>query len=75
MRSYSNFPSQVVSDSEKLSPEYGLKVAQAIELEWFDDSGYNNRYLKITSKCLNKNMFHWYNNFSLKNTKYNYLEI
>ena len=49
MRSYSNFPSQVVSDSEKLSPEYGLKVAQAIELEWFDDSGYNNRYLNDTN--------------------------
>ena len=45
MKSYSNFPSQVVSDSEKLSVEYGLKVARAIELEWFDDSGYNNRYL------------------------------
>ena len=45
MRSYSNFPSQVVSDDEKMSVEYGLKVAQAIELEWFDDSGYNNRYL------------------------------
>ena len=44
MRSYSNFPSQVVSDSEKLSVEYGLKVARAIELEWFDDSGYNNRF-------------------------------
>ena len=49
MRSYSNFPSQVVSDSEKMSVEYGLKVAQAIELEWFDDSGYNNRYLNDTN--------------------------
>ena len=33
---HKNFPSQVVSDSEKISKEYGLKVAKAIELEWFD---------------------------------------
>ena len=31
------FPSQVVSDVEKLSFEYGLKVAKAIEKEWFDN--------------------------------------
>ena len=30
------FPSQVVSDIEKLSYDYGLKIAQAIEAEWFD---------------------------------------
>ena len=30
------FPSQVVSDVEKISFEYGLKIAQAIEGEWFD---------------------------------------
>jgi hypothetical protein len=40
---YVNFPSQVVHDLEKLSPEYGLKVAKAIEQEWFKDS-YNSRY-------------------------------
>ena len=33
IRSY--FPSQVVSDDEKKSFEYGLKVAKAIENEWF----------------------------------------
>jgi len=45
MRRNTNFPSQIVSDKEKLSKEYGLKVAQAIENEWFNDSGYsNNRY-------------------------------
>tara|TARA_Y100001937_G_C7127208_1_gene335452 strand:- start:665 stop:3112 length:2448 start_codon:yes stop_codon:yes gene_type:complete len=31
----SSFPSQVVPDAEKMSYEYGLKVAQAIEYEWF----------------------------------------
>ena len=30
-----NFPSQAVSDLEKMTPEYGLKVARAIQSEWF----------------------------------------
>ena len=32
------FPSQVVSDVEKVSFDYGLKVAQAIEHEWYNDN-------------------------------------
>ena len=49
----SAFPSQVVSDAEKASWEYGTQVAQAIEYEWFDQgrSG-GNRYLS------NWNNFH-----------------
>ena len=39
------FPSQIVSDLEKLSYEYGLKVAQAIEAEWFDKDNFSNRYI------------------------------
>ena len=44
----SSFPSQIASDVEKASLEYGLKVARAIEHEWFKrDSGstrfYSNR--------------------------------
>ena len=36
------FPSQVVSDLEKASYDYGLKVAKAIEYEWFGkDTGLN----------------------------------
>jgi hypothetical protein len=38
------FPSQVVSDQEKISAEYGLKVAKAIEHEWFDRDASNLRY-------------------------------
>jgi len=46
------FPSQVVSDLEKMSYEYGLKVAKAIETEWFNqDTGYNRYHT-------NKNDFH-----------------
>jgi len=33
-----HFPSQAVSDLEKLSEEYGLKVARAIKNEWFSRS-------------------------------------
>jgi len=40
----SYFPSQVVSDAEKISYEYGLKVARAIEQEWFDGGQSNARY-------------------------------
>ena len=46
------FPNQVVSDAEKLSYEYGLKVAKAIEGEWFDKDNYSNRYIH------NRNNFH-----------------
>ena len=40
----SYFPSQTVSDAEKLSYEYGLKVGKAIEQEWFNDDRNMNRY-------------------------------
>ena len=48
---YTNFPSQAVSDLEKMSSEYGLKVARAIEQEWFKDT-LNNKFLH------NQNNFH-----------------
>ena len=38
------FPSQVVSDLEKISYDYGLKVAKAIEQEWFHNDRGSNRY-------------------------------
>lgn len=42
----SAFPSQIVSDVEKASWEYGSQVAQAIEYEWFDQGrAGGNRYL------------------------------
>jgi len=48
----SYFPSQTVSDAEKLSYEYGLKVAKAIEQEWFNNDRSSNRYMS------NQNDFH-----------------
>jgi hypothetical protein len=49
---HNNFPSQVVSDVEKLSYDYGLKVGKAIESEWFEQDRNSNRYV------INKNRFH-----------------
>jgi hypothetical protein len=40
----SYFPSQTVSDAEKLSYDYGLKVAKAIETEWFNDDKSLHKY-------------------------------
>ena len=48
----SYFPSQTVSDQEKLSYDYGLKVAKAIETEWFNNDRNLNRYKN------NNNDFH-----------------
>jgi len=50
IRSY--FPSQTVSDAEKLSYDYGLKVGKAIEQEWFNNDKNHNRYRT------NQNDFH-----------------
>ena len=41
----SSFPDQVVPDVEKASLEYGLRVGQAIEYEWFrNDRGWYDRF-------------------------------
>jgi len=48
----SYFPSQTVSDAEKLSYDYGLSVGKAIEQEWFNNDKSLNRYRN------NHNNFH-----------------
>ena len=48
----SYFPSQTVSDAEKLSYDYGLKVGKAIETEWFNNDRSINKYKS------NNNNFH-----------------
>jgi len=47
--SNSSFPSQVVSDEEKASLDYGLQVARAIEGEWFQEGRSGNRYAQSYS--------------------------
>ena len=53
---YVNFPSQAVPDLEKSSQEYGLKVARAIEQEWFKDS-YSSRYNASQQKFHNLRLY------------------
>ena len=47
-----SFPSQAVSDAEKMSAEYGVKIGNAIEHEWFNTTGSSNRHANY------KNSFH-----------------
>jgi hypothetical protein len=46
------FPSQVVSDQEKMSQDYGLQVGRAITNEWFSANSGTTRYRS------NQNTFH-----------------
>ena len=46
------FPSQVASDQEKMSQDYGLKVGRAIQDEWFSSNSGNSRFQS------NQNTFH-----------------
>ena len=46
------FPSQVASDAEKMSPDYGLQVGRAITNEWFSNNSGTTRYRS------NQNTFH-----------------
>ena len=46
------FPSQVASDQEKMSQEYGLKVGRAIQNEWFSSNSGTSRFKS------NQNTFH-----------------
>ena len=48
----SSFPSQVASDQEKMSQDYGLKVGRAIQNEWFSNNSGTSRFKS------NQNTFH-----------------
>jgi len=52
-----NFPSQVVSDLEKMSYDYGLKVAKAIQHEWYGKTNNSNRYNHNSSKIHNLRLY------------------
>ena len=53
----SYFPSQVASDLEKLSPEYGLKVAESIQREWFSNGSGVARYRSNQSSFHNLRLY------------------
>ena len=53
-----NFPSQVVSDLEKMSFDYGLKVAKAIQHEWYGKTyGAGNRSNHHSSRIHNLRLY------------------
>jgi len=53
-----HFPSQVVSDLEKLSYDYGLKIAKAIQYEWFGKSrGNSDRFSNTGSRFHNLRLY------------------
>tara|TARA_R100001463_G_scaffold16417_1_gene42590 strand:+ start:283 stop:2706 length:2424 start_codon:yes stop_codon:yes gene_type:complete len=52
-----SFPSQVVSDLEKMTGEYGLSVGKAISSEWFNNGTYNNRYLNTVNNFHNLRLY------------------
>ena len=51
------FPSQVASDNEKMSYDYGLKVGRAIEQEWFSSNSGSVRYLSNQSTFHNLRLY------------------
>jgi len=53
---HKNFPSQVVSDLEKITNKYGLEVGKAIESEWFDTAG-SHRYSHTNRKFHNLRLY------------------
>jgi len=53
----SYFPSQTVSDAEKLSYEYGLKVGKAIETEWFNNDRSINKYKSTQNNFHNLRLY------------------
>ena len=38
------FPDQIVSDEKKATPEFGLRIGQSIQYEWFRKDGNRGRY-------------------------------
>ena len=47
---YSSFPSQAVSDSEKQSDDYGLRVSSAIQQDWFNRDGNVGRFFQSSNQ-------------------------
>ena len=51
------FPSQVASDQEKMSDDYGLKVGRAIQDEWFSSNSGNSRFRSNQSTFHNLRLY------------------
>ena len=53
----SGFPNQFASDEEKESMEYGLRVGQAIESEWFSREYDTSLYTELRSEYLTRRLY------------------
>ena len=53
----SGFPNQFASDEEKESMEYGLRVGQAIESEWFSRDHDTSLYTELRSEFLTRRLY------------------
>ena len=53
----SSFPDQVVPEAEKMSLEYGLRVAQAIEGEWWSQAYGGYRYQNNYNIFFNRRLY------------------
>ena len=51
------FPSQIVSDLEKMSGEYGLEVGRAIANEWFNNKSSGNRFVNDNNRYHNLRLY------------------
>ena len=52
-----SFPSQAVSDAEKMSAEYGAKVGRAIEHEWYSNTTASNMYMNYRQNFHNLRLY------------------
>jgi hypothetical protein len=52
-----SFPSQAVSDIEKMSAEYGAKVGRAIEHEWYSNTTASNMYMNYRQNFHNLRLY------------------
>ena len=80
IESNAHFPSQSASDQEKLSSEYGLKVAKAIKNEWFSGSankfnGHKNNFHKLRLYARGEQSIQKYKNELSINGDLSYLNL
>ena len=80
IESNTSFPSQAVSDLEKLSEEYGLKIAKAIKQEWFTGTtskfhGNSNNYHQLRLYARGEQSIQKYKNELSINGDLSYLNL
>ena len=52
-----NFPNQLATDAEKATEDYGLRIGQAIQYEWFKRDGQSCRYWSRWMEFNNRRLY------------------